>query len=220
VGLGLAVTEHALKKGDSVLATCRKPEVLSHLTKQYDSSKLVVVKLDVTKPDEIKAAFAEAERAFKRIDVVYSNAGYGGVGEIEGFPPEHARGFFEVNFWGAANVSTEAVRFFREVNGPTIGGKLLQVSSMVGYQGAPGLGYYSASKQGAELSLFSLPCIHELFVAIEGLIESLAGEVVPAWNIKVSTPFSHLSISTQPTHRSTSSPPEVSRLVAPSPNRW
>ena len=37
------------------------------------------------------------------------------------------------NMWGAMHVTREAVKFFREANGPSVGGRpQLQVSSIVG----------------------------------------------------------------------------------------
>ncbi len=52
------------------------------------------------------------------IDVVFDNAGYGLIAEVKGTTEDRARIMFDVNFWGATNVSREAVRFFREVNKP------------------------------------------------------------------------------------------------------
>ena len=125
------------------MATLRKPEVLSDLVAKYPASQFLVLKLDVTSPEDIKATFAKAVEIFGRIDVVYNNAGYGSLGEIEGTPDDVARGIFEVNFWGSTNVAREAVRVFRDVNKPC-GGRLLQAASMAGAQGMPGIGYYSA----------------------------------------------------------------------------
>jgi len=109
-----------------------------------------------------------AQDTFGRIDVVFNNAAYGIIGEVEGTPEADARALFDTNFWGATNVSLEAVKFFREVNGPTIGGILLVVSSMVGYAHNPSLGFYGASK-----------------AALEGITASLMQELDPEWNIKV-----------------------------------
>ncbi|KAI3599998.1 hypothetical protein WG66_008718 [Moniliophthora roreri] len=167
VGLGRSVVEHVLSKGDIAVATLRKPQVLSELSSKYDSSRLLIVKLDVTKPEEIKEAFAQAISKFGRVDVVYSNAGYGSLAEIEGTPDDVARGLFEVNFWGAANLAREAVRVFRDVNKPA-GGRFIQASSMAGASAMPGIGYYSASKY-----------------AVEGITEALSKELKPDWNIKI-----------------------------------
>lgn len=127
------------------MATLRTPAVLTDLQKKYPEDRLLVLQLDVTKPSEITAAFEAAVARFGRIDVVFNNAGYAVQGEAEGTPHDVARKMFEVNFWGAANVTHEAVRVFREVNNPK-GGRLLQMSSISGVRGASSVGYYGASK--------------------------------------------------------------------------
>ncbi|KZT04633.1 NAD(P)-binding protein [Laetiporus sulphureus 93-53] len=167
-GFGRHLTELVLQHGDIAIATLRTPSALADLATYYSPNKLLVLRLDVTKPHEISDAFARACSAFGRVDVVFNNAGYGVMSEVEGAPDDTVRAMFEVNFWGAVNVSREAVRIFREVNAPP-GGRLLQVSSAGGIQGFSALGFYSASK-----------------FAIEGISEALAAELRPEWNIKVS----------------------------------
>ncbi|PCH43481.1 NAD(P)-binding protein [Wolfiporia cocos MD-104 SS10] len=166
-GFGRSMTETVLRHGDIAVATLRKPEAIADLSTQYPRDRLLVVKLDVSKEDEIISAFTQAREAFGRIDVVFNNAGYGVLAEVEGTPVDAARAMFEVNFWGAANVSREAVRHFREVNTPQ-GGRLLQVNSIAGISGMPLNGYYCASK-----------------FALQGLSEALIAEADPEWNIKV-----------------------------------
>ena len=148
-GFGRLLTELVLKNGDRAVATLRKPEVLADLASKHGKDKLLVLKLDVTHPEEIKAAFDEATKHFGRIDVVFNNAGYSVLGEIEGLPEEIGRAVFETNVWGATNVSREAVRVFRDVNKPA-GGLLLQNSSQAGIQAYPGFGHYSATKYGED----------------------------------------------------------------------
>ena len=58
------MTELALQKGDKVVATLRKPEVLADLKASHPSSQLLIVPLDVSKPDQIAAAFDAAVKAF------------------------------------------------------------------------------------------------------------------------------------------------------------
>ena len=142
-GFGYATTLAALQRGDKVVATLRTPTQISDLEKKYDSKQLLILKLDVTKPSEIESTFSQAIKHFGRIDVLLSNAGSSFVSEVEGTPDAKAREIFEVLFWGAANVTKEAVKCFKEQK--PIGGKVLQVDSMVGVKGLPGLAYYSAA---------------------------------------------------------------------------
>ncbi|TFK34713.1 NAD-P-binding protein [Crucibulum laeve] len=165
-GFGLYMARVALSHGDKVIATLRKPSVLDSLALEYPDSQLLILPLDVSKPDQIEAAFAKGKEAFGRIDVVYNNAGVLVLGEVEGTPDQAARDMFEVNFWGASNVNRTAMKYFR-LNQP-IGGRLLLVSSVVALVAGPGMGYYSASKY-----------------AIEGVTEALKGEIDPNWNIKI-----------------------------------
>lgn len=142
------MTEYALSKGDNVVATLRKPADLADLQQTFPASRLVVVQLDVNDPQAILTAFAKAKEVFGRIDVVFNNAGWTSMSEVEGMPDDVGRKLFETNFWGALNVSKESVRFFREENPSGAGGRLITVSSFVGLRPVPIGGYYSATKHG------------------------------------------------------------------------
>ncbi|KAE9397752.1 NAD(P)-binding protein [Gymnopus androsaceus JB14] len=168
-GIGLEVVKVILQKGHIAISTFRsidKPPVLEEL----ESPRLLSIHCDLTSEKDIKDLFSKAESTFGRIDVVFNNAGIGMLSEIEGAPIDKARGLFEVNFWGTALVSQEAVRVFRDVNPKSgiQGGRLLNMSSLAGIAPAPGIGFYSASKN-----------------AFEALTEALANEMDPAWNIKI-----------------------------------
>lgn len=144
-GFGRAVTDVVLKKGDIVVATHRgNPSTLADLASTIGSERLLVLHCDVTCSEDISNAFTQTINKFGRCDVVFNSAGYTILGEIESTPNDMARILFEVNFWGTANVSREAVRIFREVNPPNSGGRLLNMSSGAGFVGLPGIGYYSA----------------------------------------------------------------------------
>ena len=152
-GFGLSLTTHVLEQGDIVIATVRKPETLQQLLQTWTQGQLLVLKVDVSSPDDIKDAFRTAEIRFGRIDVVYNNAGFSVMGELESTPEEEARKMFDVNVWGAINVAREAVRFFRDVNKPQ-GGRLWSVTSAAGLLPIPAFGYYCASKFGALGGMF------------------------------------------------------------------
>ena len=141
------MTKTVLDNGDIAIATLRKPSALDYLKAKYPSDKLHILKLDVVNKDEITAAFKYVEENLGRIDIVFNNAGQSVLAEIEGTPDDVAKKMFDVNFWGAMNISKAAVRFFREVNEPR-GGRLWTISSTAGIVPFASLGYYSASKHG------------------------------------------------------------------------
>ncbi|KAM5545462.1 hypothetical protein V8D89_000500 [Ganoderma adspersum] len=167
-GLGLDMTRDVLAKGDIAVATVRKPEVLAPLAAQYPKERLLILKVDVTVHQDILDAFKQAKEAFGGVDVVVSNAGFALLSEVEGTPDDVARAMFEVNFWGSTHVLQEAVRFMREENAPGKGGRIFQITSGTELVGFPACGFYAATKH-----------------AIGGLAETLAKEVDPEWNIKL-----------------------------------
>lgn len=95
----------------------------------------------------VATARKQISETFGRLDVVFNNAGYAFLGEVEATPEDAARAMSDTNFWGATNISREAVKFSREMNKP-IGGRLVVNSSEAGFHAMPGLGFYSSSKHG------------------------------------------------------------------------
>ncbi|KAI0074068.1 hypothetical protein K474DRAFT_1561087, partial [Panus rudis PR-1116 ss-1] len=63
-GFGRHMTELVLSRGDIVVATARTPESLHDLAEKYTSERLLLVKLDVSKLSDIKAAFSKTQEAF------------------------------------------------------------------------------------------------------------------------------------------------------------
>ncbi|KAH8102104.1 hypothetical protein BXZ70DRAFT_53867 [Cristinia sonorae] len=167
-GFGRETTERALERGDNVVATDVVPEGIAGLQSRYPSDRLLVLKLDVSDNKDIEDGFAAAKKTFGKLDVVFSNAGYGVASELEGLPEDIARAHFDVNFWGSCNVGRAAVKFFREDNEPGVGGRLLFTTSVCGIACSPLIGIYVSSKH-----------------ALEGYAQTLASELDPAWNIKV-----------------------------------
>ncbi|KAJ6525425.1 hypothetical protein DFH09DRAFT_1188381 [Mycena vulgaris] len=166
-GLGRSLLETVLAAGERAVATLRQPDVLKELQTRYSTEQLLVVRLDVTQPSEVVAAFNAAEKHFGLVSVVVNNAGFGLLSEIEGTPEAEARQQFDVNFWGTVYVTREAIRFFREVNPKGYGGRFLNVSTVGGYNANQGLAFYNSAK-----------------FAVEGFTEAAVKEVLPEWNIQ------------------------------------
>lgn len=154
-GLGRQWAIAALDRGDRVVAAVRDTAALADLVDTY-AEAILPVRLDVTDRDACFAAVRAAHEHFGRIDVVVNNAGYGQYGFVEELSEADARAQMDTNFFGALWV-TQAVLPILRAQG---GGHLIQVSSIGGVVAFPNLGIYHASKW-----------------ALEGLTQSLAGEV-------------------------------------------
>jgi rhamnose utilization protein RhaD (predicted bifunctional aldolase and dehydrogenase)/NAD(P)-dependent dehydrogenase (short-subunit alcohol dehydrogenase family) len=64
---------------------------------------------DVTKPEEVRAAFAKVCERFGGVDIVVSNAGAAWQGRIGEVPDETLRQSFELNFFSHQTIAKEAV---------------------------------------------------------------------------------------------------------------
>ncbi len=161
-GFGRVWAEAALGRGDQVAATARDVATLSALVDTYGDAVLPI-ELDVTDRDGAFAAVDAAYERFGRLDVIVNNAGYGHFGFVEELTEEEIRQQMETNLFGALWVTQAALPQLRAQGS----GHILQVSSIGGITTYPRLGAYHASKW-----------------ALEGLSQTLAGEVAP-FGIKV-----------------------------------
>ena len=155
-GLGRALAEAVLDRGERLVATAREPERLADLEGR-GSGRAVAVRLDVTDPDQARAAVEAGVRLFGRIDVVVNNAGYGLFGALEELPDDVLRKVFDTNVFGALAVTRAALPYLRRQRS----GHLVQISSLEGIAPvAAGEVAYAATK-----------------FAVEGVAEALAAEV-------------------------------------------
>lgn len=156
-GLGRSLTEAVLAKGDHVAATARRPEQLADLTAKYPD-QLLAIKLDVTDEDEINAAVKKTVDHFGKLDVVVNNAGFGIIGAAEAFTKEQVTSQLETNLYGPIYVTRAVLPYLRKQRS----GHILQISSVGGRIGGPGLSIYQAAKFG-----------------LSGFTESVAKEIAP-----------------------------------------
>ncbi|MCW2721148.1 SDR family NAD(P)-dependent oxidoreductase [Pseudonocardia sp.] len=156
-GLGRMIVEQALAAGHRVVATARDPHTLDELTSRY-GDHIHVQRLDVTDPAAAQAAVAGGVAAFGRLDVVVNNAGQGDRVSLEDTTVEVFRRQIETNFLGTVYVTKAAVPVLREQGG----GRIIQISSLGGRIGGPGMTAYQSAKW-----------------AVGGFSEALAAEVTP-----------------------------------------
>ena len=155
-GFGIEMARAALKRGDSVVATARKPEEIEKVLGKNE--KLLSVALDVTNEKQAQAAVDAALKKFGKIDVLVNNAGRGLVGAVEEASADEVRSIFAVNVDGLLNVTRAVLPSMRARKS----GRILNLSSVGGFRAWTGWGVYSGTK-----------------FAVEGLSEALRSELEP-----------------------------------------
>lgn len=140
-GLGRDIAEAALAHGDRVVATARRPEQLDALVERY-GDRVRAVALDVADPAAGRAAVQAAVDAFGRLDVLVNNAGYGHARPFEQTDEDDFRAQIETNFHGVVNMTRAALPLMRAQRS----GHILQISSVGGRIGTPGLSAYQSAK--------------------------------------------------------------------------
>ena len=155
-GMGVDIVKAALSAGHAVVATGRSTKAVAKAVGEAD--QLLVAKLDVTRPDDAKAAVAAAVERFGGVDVLVNNAGNFYAGFFEELPADDFRAQVETNLFGPINVTRAVLPIMRSRRR----GLIVTLSSLAGIAGQPFVSAYSASK-----------------FALEGWMEALAPEVSP-----------------------------------------
>lgn len=156
-GFGRYLAVEALAKGYNVVVTARNTNDVQDIVANYPQTSLVV-KLDVTIADQIKASVAATIAKFGQIDVLVNNAGIGYFGAVEESEDAQVRQMFEINVFGLAQMTQAVLPLMRKQRS----GHILNIASIGGLRSFPGIGFYNATKY-----------------AVDGLSEALSKEVAP-----------------------------------------
>jgi NAD(P)-dependent dehydrogenase (short-subunit alcohol dehydrogenase family) len=154
-GFGLELAKQCIEHGFRTVITAREPAPLQGFGA---TDNVLVLKLDVTEPDQAAAAVQAAQARFGGIDVLVNNAGIGYFAAVEEGEETEVRKMFEVNIFGLTRMIHTVLPAMRKRRR----GCIVNLSSLAGLRGMPALGQYCATK-----------------FAVEGLSEALRQEVEP-----------------------------------------
>jgi short-subunit dehydrogenase len=156
-GIGRASAEALARTGFTVFGTSRKPS-------GNNPSQISMLACDVTDEASVASLVSEVLARTGRIDVLVNNAGLGLFGGAEESSAAQVQRLFDVNLFGVIRVVNAVLPSMR-ARGQ---GRIINLSSALGFVPAPYSAHYAASKY-----------------ALEGYSESLDHEV-RAFNIHVS----------------------------------
>jgi NAD(P)-dependent dehydrogenase (short-subunit alcohol dehydrogenase family) len=139
-GIGAATAAAFAKEGAEVVV----------LDRDVSKVKGMAIACDVTKPEQVRAAFDKIAATYGGVDIVVSNAGAAWQGRIGDVSDKTLRESFELNFWAHQSVAQNAVRIMRA-------------------QGLGGCLLFNTSKQavnpGADFGPYGLPKAATLFLS-------------------------------------------------------
>jgi len=147
-GIGRAAALALQGDGWNVVVAGRRKEELDKTVAMAKSGggKMLAVRTDVTKPEDVKALFAETKKAFGgRLDFLFNNAGFGAPPvPMEELPFETWRSVVDVILHGSFLCAQEAIKIMKSQTPK--GGRIVNNGSISAYTPRPNSVAYTASK--------------------------------------------------------------------------
>lgn len=143
-GFGRELTLAALKAGDAVAATARRPDQLADLVSEYGDG-ILPLQLDVTDAHAAQAAVTAARNRFGRIDVVVNNAGGSPPVDAADSSPRLVERIVALNLLAPFYVAQAANAVMQKQDD---GGVIINIGSVSGVRPSPGTAAYGAAKAG------------------------------------------------------------------------
>ena len=139
-GIGKATAEQLAKAGYKVYGTSRRGT-------NSGLQSFEMLALDVTSEESVAAAVTELIRREGRIDLLVNNAGFGVASAgAEESSIEQAKAIFDTNFFGLIRMTRAVVPHMRSQKS----GRIINISSVLGFLPAPYMALYAATKHAVE----------------------------------------------------------------------
>ncbi|KXJ87915.1 hypothetical protein Micbo1qcDRAFT_123975 [Microdochium bolleyi] len=141
-GIGAALVQEIVSRGDKVIASGRKVEERLGSIKSDD---IALLELDITASvEDITAKLKDATSIFGHIDIVMNNAGMSAMKSAEEASEDFINTMFQVNLFGHMRITQAILPFFRAQGH----GTLAFTSSSTLWAPLPFMSHYAASKAG------------------------------------------------------------------------
>lgn len=153
-GIGAAIAKDLGAAGAAVVVNYASSKegadkVVAEIVK--NGGKAIAVQGNVAKQADVDQIFAEAKKAYGRLDVLINNAGIFEFAPLDQLTEEHFHRQFNINVLGLLLASQKAAAAF----GPE-GGSIVNISSVVSVSPQPNAAVYSATKGAVDAITKSL----------------------------------------------------------------
>lgn len=139
-GIGKAAARRLAAAGFRVIGTSRRTAELT------PADDVTLLDLDVTSDESVTALIGQVIARFGRIDVLVDNAGIGSAGAAEESSVAQARHLFDINVFGVMRMTNAVLPHMRAQGS----GRIVNVSSVLGFVPQPYMAVYAASKHAVE----------------------------------------------------------------------
>src|SRR3954452_16153013 len=148
-GLGKAIASEFARLGASLVIASRKPEHLDAGKEAIEAigAPVVVVACDIRDPDQIAAAFDEAEAAFGLPGVLVNNAAANFPVPAEDMSPNAWRTVVDITLNGTFFCAREFGRRHLLAGTP---GSIINIGATYAWTGGPGFAHSAAAKAGVK----------------------------------------------------------------------
>lgn len=146
-GFGEDAARLFAKEGCKVVLAARRLEKLQALAAdiQNEGGEALAIPVDINEPAEIDVMVQTVLDLYEQIDILFNNAGFGGMGWFEDLEPErHIETLIRVNLIGTMLVTRAVLPDMLDRGA----GHIINMSSVAGLIASPLLTTYSASKYG------------------------------------------------------------------------
>lgn len=145
-GVGEGLAEAFAEAGATLILSARRALELERVRKKLATARALVLPMDVTHPEDIKAAVRTVDQHFGRLDVLVCNAGLGQRARVADTNLETYRRILEVDLFAViAHIKTVLPRMREQKSG-----HIVVTSSVAGKFGIPGLSGYCAAKHAVQ----------------------------------------------------------------------
>ncbi len=129
-GLGKRFALILAKAGADVAIAARREEKLKEVAKEIEAlgQKALVLKMDVTKEEEIKDGLAKIKKEWQKLDILVNNAGTSAIAPAEEMSLEDWQKVVDVNLTGVFLVAKHAGALMKENQF----GRVINIASMYG----------------------------------------------------------------------------------------
>ena len=145
-GIGRAVTLRLLENGFNVVLAGRRIEALEETASlAKNSSNVLSVPTDVSKPESVEALFAKVEETYGRLDLLFNNAGVNTPGSLlEDLSLEDWQRIVNINLGGPFLCTQQAFKLMKKQN--PMGGRIINNGSISAQVPRPNSAPYTATK--------------------------------------------------------------------------